>query len=193
VEEDKRLKRKVDIENTFGRLAQQFMTKHVEANLRATTAREYQRILFGDDTSKWRARPVTSIKKRDVLDLMDAIDARGAKSAAALSLAYLRKFFNWCVEREIIESSPMDRIRLGRNLRSRERVLSEDELRVIWTAFASEAGLFGSLFQLLLLTGQRRNEVAGMRWDELRGLDTDQAIWEIPSERTKNRRTHLVP
>jgi integrase len=193
VEEEKRLKRQVDIENTFGRLAEHFMAKHVEPNLRDTTAREYQRILFGKDTAKWRARPVNSIKKRDVLDLMDAIDARGSKSAAALSLAYLRKFFNWCVEREIIESSPMDRFRLGRNLRSRERVLSEDELRLIWTAFDAETGLFGSLFQLLLLTGQRRNEVAGMRWDELRDIDTDQAIWEIPSGRTKNRRTHLVP
>ncbi len=193
VEEEKRLKRQVNIENTFGRLAEQFMAKHVETNLRATTVREYQRILFGNDTAKWRARPVNSIKKRDVLELMDAIDARGSKSAAALSLAYLRKFFNWCADREIIESSPMERIRLGRNLRSRERVLSEVELRLIWAAFDAETGLFGPLFQLLLLTGQRRNEVAGMRWEELRELDTDQAIWEIPGQRTKNRRTHLVP
>jgi integrase len=193
VEEEKRLKRQVDIENTVGRLAEHFMDKHVEPNLRDTTAREYRRILFGKDIAQWRARPVNSIKKRDVLELMDSIDARGSKSAAALSLAYLRKFFNWCVEREIIESSPMDRFRLHRNLRSRERVLSEDELRPIWTAFDAETGLFGSLFQLLLLTGQRRNEVAGMRWEEFRGLDTDQAIWEIPGQRTKNRRTHLVP
>ncbi len=193
VEEAKRLKRQIDVENTFGRLAQQFMARHVEPNLRNSTTREYRRILFGKDTAVWHSRPVSSIKKRDVLDLLDSIDARGAKAASRLSLAYLRKFFNWCVDREIIETSPIDRIRLSRSLSSRERVLSEDELRLVWAAFNKEAGLFGPLFKLLMLTGQRRNEVAGMRWDEVPDFDTDRAVWEIPSTRTKNRLAHLVP
>ena len=193
LEEEKRLQRQIAVENTFGRLAQAFMTRHVEPNLRTTTAREYRRILFGKDTAPWHGRPVSSIKKRDVLNLMDSIDARGAKSAARLALAYLRKFFNWCVDREIIETSPIDRIRLGGSLRSRERVLSEGELRLIWAAFDRETGFFGSLFQLLMLTGQRRNEVAGMRWDETSDLDVDSVVWEIPSTRTKNHLAHFVP
>ena len=49
------------------------------------------------------------------------------------------------------------------------------------------------LFQLILLTGQRRAEVAGMRFDELRGLDGDEPIWEIPAWRTKNKLPHIVP
>lgn len=193
VEEERQLKRQRDNQNTFGSLAEEFMAKHVEPNLRPSTAREYRRILFGKDTAKWRNRPIGSITKPDVLDLLDGIDERGAKAASGLAMAYLRKFFNWCVEREIIHASPFDRVQRTRNLPSRDRVLTSDEMQLVWNAFEAEGRPFGTLFRLLLLTGQRRNEVAGMRWDELRELDTDQALWEIPSSRTKNRRVHLVP
>jgi integrase len=110
----------------------------------------------------------------------------------SLALVYLRKFFNWCADREIIASPPTDRIR--RLLpRSRDRVLSEIELPLVWEACDDEGGIFGEFFKLLLLTRQRRGEVAGMRWDEIRDLGTESAIWEIPSTRTKNHRPHLVP
>ena len=193
VEEERRLKRKIDIENTFGRLVEDFMDKHVLPNLRQSTQREYRRILLGEDTQGWRSRPIASIKKRDILDLMDRIDRRGTKTASALAIAYLRKFFNWCTDREVIEASPIDRIRSGRKLQSRERVLNAEELRVVWAAFDAEPFLFGPLCKLLLLTGQRRGEVSGMRWDELRNLETEHPIWEIPGERTKNHRPHIVP
>ena len=127
----------------------------------------------------WRDRPISSIQKRDVQDLLDAIQKRGAKSASALALAYLRKFFNWCADRDLIASSPTTRIRRP-PLRSRDRVLSECELQLVWEAFEAEKGLFGPLFKLLLLTGQRRGEVAGMRWEEVRDLTTPDALWEIP-------------
>jgi integrase len=64
---------------------------------------------------------------------------------------------------------------------------------LVWQAFAAEAGIFGPLLKLLLLTGQRRGEVAGMLWSELRDLSSPDAIWEIPGTRTKNHRNHLVP
>ena len=193
VEEEKRQKRQIDIDNTFGRLAEQFMAKHVEPNLRPTTSREYKRILFGKDTARWRSRPVSSIKKTDILELMDAIDARGAKTAGGLSLAYLRKFFNWCVDRDAIEISPADRIKNSRKIPSRARVLTLQELKLIWAAADAEGGIFGPIVKLLILTGQRRNEVAGMRWEELRDLHSKHATWEIPEARTKNARPHVVP
>ncbi len=193
IEEDRRRRREIDARNTFEVVAHDFMDKHVRRNLRPSTAREYQRILFGPDTQAWRLRPLSKINKRDVLDVLDQIDARGAKSASTLSLAYLRGFFNWCAKRELIEISPTDRIQPMRSLASRDRVLTTDELELIWQAFDDEAGLFGSLFKVLLLTGQRRGEVAGMRWDELRDFGTKAPLWKIPGSRTKNHRPHFVP
>lgn len=178
--------------NTYGALTEQFMQKHVLENLRPSTTREYERVLLGDDTQAWRNLPITSIRKRDVQDLLDAIQKRGAKSASGLALAYLRKFFNWCADRDLIASSPTARIRRV-PLRSRDRILSEDELRLVGEAFEAEKGLFGSLFKLLLLTGQRRGEVAGMRWEEVRDLNTANAMWDIPGIRTKNHQSHVVP
>jgi integrase len=192
IEEEKRRVEAAATRSTFELLAEEFMAKHVRPNLRNSTAKEYQRILFGLDTQAWRTRPISSIEKRDVLDLVERIAERSSPGSAALSLAYLRKFFNWCADREVIDTPPTDRIRLPRATLSRDRVLSETEIGTVWGAFKSESGLFGPLFELLLFTGQRRAEVAGMRWDELHDLDGDTPYWEIPGMRTKNYRSHLV-
>lgn len=180
-------------ENTFCRAAEEFISKHAEPNLRTSTTREYRRVLFGNDTAAWRERPLASITRRDVIELIDAIDRRGARTAASLTCAYLRAFFNWCLDREMLEQSPLQRLRLNRKKVSRARVLSPAELRSIWQAADEEPGVFGPIYKVLMLTGQRRKEVAGMTWDELRDLETDRAIWQIPASRTKNKLVHLVP
>lgn len=179
--------------NTFNVMAEEFLIKHVGTKLRPSTAREYRRILKGDDTNKLRNIPITEITKRDILNVIECIQERGSPGAADRALAYLKKFFNWCADREVIEFPPTDRIRLSSPRNQRERVLTDQEIKTIWDAFAAEGGLFGPLFQLLLLTGQRRGEVAGMRWDELVGLNGKRPAWELPGERTKNHRPHIVP
>ena len=68
-----------------------------------------------------------------------------------------------------------------------DRVLSEEELAYVIRAIEEEQSVFGPLFMILLMTGQRRGEVAGMRWSEIRDFDTGEALWEIPAERTKNK------
>ena len=73
--------------------------------------------------------------------------------------------------------------------RSRDRVLSSAELSEVWQA-CEGLGEFGTIVRLLMLTGQRREEVAGMRWSE---LDLGKGLWSLPAERTKNRRPHDVP
>lgn len=72
----------------------------------------------------------------------------------------------------------------------RERVLSVDELRLCWTEAEREGYPFAPCVQLLMLTGQRRGEVSGMRWSE---LDLENATWTIPASRAKNGCTHIVP
>ncbi len=179
--------------NTFARLAEEFMETYAEPNLRASTVREYRRCLLGQDTLHFADRPVSEISKRDLLNVVDQMVGRGSKGAAGRMLAYLSKFFSWCVDREVIEVSPVARIASPQPTRSRDRVLSSDELRAVWLAFDAEGYPFGPLFKLMLFTGQRRGEVTGMRWDELHDLDTAKPFWQLPGERTKNHHPHVVP
>jgi integrase len=186
-------KRRVDRDNTFAICAEEFLHKYAERYLRPSTQREYQRILTGSDTKAWHDRPISEISKRDVLDLIEEIDGRGSPGASKRALAYLRKFFGWCAERDIIAIVPTDRIRSPHPDVKRDRVLSDDELRYVLRAVDGEQSIFSPMLRILILTGQRRAEVAGMLWSELRDLEFDRAYWEIPGHRTKNKHAHLVP
>lgn len=189
--------------NTFSVVADEFLSKYVERKgLRPTTKRDYRHTLKGRDVAGWSDRPITSIAKRDILDAMDRIVARGSPVAANHLLAYLRKFFDWCAERGIIQEVPTERLKPPAKVAKRDRVLSAEEIKEVWTAMSAletsdepkqRGDVFGRLFKILMLTGQRREEVADMRWDELHGLEGHQATWELPGERTKNGRPHVVP
>ena len=179
--------------NSFDVCADEFLQKYAERHLRLSTQREYQRILKGKDTRAWRDRPVSEITKRDVLDVIEGIESRGSPGASRRALAYLRKFFNWCAERDIITGAPTDRVRSPHPETKRDRVLTEEEIRCVLRAIDAERSIFRPLLSVLLLTGQRRAEAAGMLWSELRDLDSDSALWEIPGHRTKNKHSHLVP
>jgi integrase len=186
-------RRRDERRNSFAACADEFLCKYAERHLRPSTQREYRRILKGKDTRNWRDRPVSEITKRDVLDMVEELDGRGSPGAAKRALAYLRKFFNWCAERDIITIPPTDRVRSPHPELKRDRVLTEEELRYLLRALNGEHSVFGTLIRFLLLTGQRRAEVAGMSWCELRELSNGNALWEIPGQRTKNKHTHLVP
>jgi integrase len=186
-------KRREERRNSFDACADEFLQKYVERHLRPSTQREYRRILKGKDTRVWRDHPVSAISKRDVLDVLEEIDGRGSPGASKRALAYLRKFFNWCAERDIITIPPTDRIRSPHPEVKRDRVLTEQELGYVTHAIDAEQSVFGPLMRFLLLTGQRRGEVAGMLWSELHDLYSENALWEIPGHRTKNKHSHLVP
>jgi len=193
VKSEAKRKRDEQHRSTFGVCSEEFLERYVAARLRPSTMREYKRILTGPDTRHWQSRPISSITKREVLDVIEKMEGRGSPGAAARALAYLGKFFNWCAERDIIEVVPTDRIRPSHPPTKRDRVLSEEELVYVIRAIDAEQSVFGPLFLILLMTGQRRGEVAGMRWSEIRDFDTVEALWEIPGERTKNKQAHIVP
>jgi integrase len=138
----------------------------------------------------WRGRRVQEIRRRHIIELVEQI-ATDRPYLANRTLGVLSKFFNWLVARDIIEISPAIGIdRPGQEV-SRERVLSDDEVRRLWTAASDPAeGAFGPFFKLLVLTGQRRSEVSGMRWSE---IDADARVWRLPPTRTKNAKPHQVP
>src|SRR4051794_5442338 len=193
IEAEERRRKDQERRTTFDGVAALFMERYVERELRPNTAREYHRILHGPDTEDWRTRPISSLSKGDVIDLLHWIEKRGSPAAANRALAYLSKFFNWCIEQDLLTASPAARVRALSSVTSRERVLTSEELKWIWTALDGFPGVFGPMFKVLLLTGQRRGEVAGMRWDEVRNLGTDEAVWDLPATRTKNGQPHLVP
>lgn len=136
----------------------------------------------------WGDCDVTEISRRDVIDLLDAIADSGRITTANRVRAYMSKFFNWCVEREIIEISPLLGVKAVAKERSRDRVLSDDEIRWLWAACDLTGYPWGPAAQMLLLTGQRLGEVCGMTEREIFG-----ATWHLASERTKNARAHDVP
>ncbi|PIP91534.1 MAG: hypothetical protein COW79_01905 [Bdellovibrionales bacterium CG22_combo_CG10-13_8_21_14_all_38_13] len=106
------------------------------------------------------------------------------------TLAYLKKFLSWCVERSLIEISPAMNISMPSAHVSRDRVLTDKEIKEIWKASENEGYPFGRMLQLLILTAQRRGEVANMEWSE---VDFKRKLWSIPKEKTKNGRSNEVP
>jgi integrase len=142
------------------------------------------------DLTAWYGRPLRSITKADVIAVLDQVLDRGAPIMANLLLAHIKRMFNWTIERGLIETSPADRVRPPSRKVERDRVLTDPELCAVWHGCGQLGWPFGPLVRLLMLTGQREGEVAGMRWAD---LDIDQALWTLASGQTKAARTHLVP
>ena len=96
----------------------------------------------------------------------------------------------WAISRGIIDRSPCEGVTAPSLETRRDRVLSDAEIRMAWAAFDSVGWPFGPIAKLLLLTGARRDEVAGMRWDE---IDLASRVWSLPKGRVKNKRDHVIP
>jgi integrase len=175
--------------DTFGAVAGDYLERHVRANNRQSTLNEAKRDLERDALRKWRNRPIASITRRDVIDLVEAIAERGAGVQANRTLTRLGALFNWAIEKDRLTVSPAERVRPVTQERARDRVLNDDELRWLRPACDEIGWPFGPLAKLLLLTAQRRDEVAGMTWAE---VDIDKAVWTIPRHKTKNDREHEV-
>jgi integrase len=134
-------------------------------------------------------KQLTDIKRRDLIDLIGKIAERGALVHANRIIAHLTGFFNWCVSVDRLETSPATLLKKPTKEKARARFLSDDEIVAVWRGAESMPPQFCNLIKLLLLTGQRLNEVAKMTWAEI-GLDA--SIWTLPGARTKNTLEHLV-
>ena len=139
---------------------------------------------------RWKGRPIGQIRKSDVLKMLDREMDAGHGRMANRTLQISRQFFSWAMERGYLDYDPTVGINRPAKERARDRVLSSAELSVIWQASSQLGNPFGTIVKLLLLLGQRRAEVADMRWSE---LNLEMKVWTIPSSRTKNGRPHDVP
>jgi integrase len=172
--------------DTFENVVADFIEKHHKRRNKGW--KPVEQLFANHVTPKWKGRDIRSIERRDVIRLLDDMQARGYTTQANRVLAHVRKLFNWCLERELVQASPVAGVKLPQREEQRERVLSADELRDLWQTFGEAGYPFGPMFRLSLLTAQRRGEIANMRW---RDVDLDAGLWTIPE--TKSGRAHEVP
>jgi integrase len=177
----------------------EFMKRHMTAHQRSTSyINETRRIFNTLVLPRLRGRALKDISRQDVLDLLDRISdgrasSRKAGTAAPImanrALAALRVFFRWAVGRGFVDVSPVSNVPRPAAENPRDRALSDDEIVSFWKGCETLGWPFGSLFRLLLLTAQRRDEVGSMSWAE---VDMESGLWTLPRERAKNDRAHEV-
>src|SRR5262249_4569438 len=170
--------------------AKQFVELHCRRANRPRTIEGTQQLLDLHVLPRWRRRLITDITRRDVLDLLDGLVADGRPVAANRALTAIRKMVNWAIGRDILATSPCASVKPPTPEQARDRVLSDVELGNVWRAAEELSGPFGALVKLLILTGQRRDEVARMAWRE---VDLDARLWTLPKERSKNGQPHDIP
>jgi integrase len=174
--------------STFAAVADRYMKiHHIEKKTRLATAKETSRVIEHDVKPKWGARPIAEITRKDIDELLDGIAGRGAWVQANRTLAQLKTLFRWALGKDLIADDPTARVSRRVKETARDRVLSDDEIRWFWSGREAAGWPFGPLFQLLLLTAQRRDEVGSLEWNE---VNLEKQLWTIPRERTKNDRAH---
>ncbi len=134
------------------------------------------------------AVPIDKIERKHVAARLGEITAESGATAAARARAAISAMFGWAIREGIAATNPVSFTNKPDVPSARDRVLSEDEIAEVWRACRDDD--YGRIVKLLVLTGARRTEVGGMRWEE---IDADKALWTLPAERAKNGRTHAVP
>src|SRR4030081_2787693 len=167
-------------------LLETFITQRLSQN---RSAAETSRLLRREVGKPWAGRSIHTIGKRDVVGVVSAIVQRVAPGAANKTLKSLKTFLRWCVGQAVLDQSPAEGVPLPTKEVARDRVLDDSELTQVILAARNIGGPYGAIVELLSLTGQRREEVACLHWEE---LDLAQRIWMIPKARTKNAKAHIV-
>ena len=208
----RRHRQRVEIEergaNSFAACVRQFVQEYLRPKTRQWQWRarmlglqpENLEPIPGSLVVRWGDRLVSAIDAHDIWAAIDEAQRFGIPGCTVHNpnlseargrhlLAILSKFFSWLKEHRRVASNPCSGIKRPSPSKPGERVLSADELRWFWLGCDAAGELFAFIFRLLLLTGQRLNEVAGMRRAELR----DDGMWHLPGSRTKNHKAHVVP
>jgi integrase len=167
-------------------LLESFIAQRLSQN---RSAGEISRLLRREVGKAWSGKSIHEITKRDVVEVIAAIEQRGAPAAANKALKSIKTFLRWCVGRAVLDQSPAEGVPLPAKQVARDRVLNDEELAQVILAARKMDGRYGGIVELLALTGQRREEVARMTWDE---LDLARRVWTLPTSRTKNAKEHVV-
>ncbi len=174
-----------EADNTFAVLVDQYLEAG-KSKWRPRSEVEIRRHLL-KHAKPLHSMPITAISQRNVAGLLGDLTTTTGKVTANRVRGSLCAFFGWIMREGI--RLPEGNVASATNKhdeQSRDRILSDAELKTVWAACPSND--YGAVLKLLMLTGQRANEIAGLRWDE---IHDEQIV--LPSERTKNKRAHIVP
>lgn len=176
---------------TLRQMIDSYVERHLKPNARSW--KNIRAALLGSAKQPSRlahlhARRAEQISKADVVAVIDRAMEDGKPQAAVNLLRYIKMLFNWAADRDMVIANPFERIRPPARTHERDRVLSNLEIAAIWRASFQLANPYGQMYRMFLLTGQRRSEVATMRWCEINGR-----AWTIPREKVKKDRAHAVP
>ncbi len=171
---------------SLSQLINDYARLHLEPNVKSGT--KILSILRNRHLHFLQARLVGDISKREFIDAIDLVMADGTPTAASNLLRNLKMLLNWAVQRDSIAINVLQGVRAPSKAVERDRVLTDIEICDIWRATFKLPTPYGEMFRMFFLTGQRRSEVATMRWDDVVG-----DLWTIPRERVKKDRPHAVP
>jgi integrase len=174
-----------DGDSTFEKALENWL-KRDQANNRTKDA--IKRLIDKDATPAWRHRHIADIGRADVLDVIDRVVDRGSPITARRLHAHLHRFFTWHTGRGKIPLNPMAHLPKPGTETRRERVLNDKELVAVWRATEEIGWPFGDAVRLLILTGARREEIGGLKWNEIEG-DTIK----LTGGRTKNGEPQNIP
>lgn len=172
---------------TFGDLAKLYIDKH--AKLKKRTWKEDQKMLDHDLLPAWKNLRATEITRPEIASVLDTVADRAPVRANRVR-ALVSKILNFGIGRGILETNPCHAVARPGQEHRRDRVLSGDEIKAVWTALDNQHANIQAILKLALLTSQRRGEVLGMKWAE---IDLTSKWWTIPAERSKNKMAHRVP
>lgn len=139
--------------------------------------------------AKMLKRPAAHITRNDAVNALDALVKNGRRAMAGRVMAYGRACYRWAQKRGKVEANPFQGLPIEAGCIERDRVLTDEELGRVWNATATLPAIWQAFYRLAILTLQRREEVAGMRWSE---LTPDLTTWAIPANRMKNGKPHIV-
>lgn len=173
---------------TFKELAAAYLERY--AKKRKRSWKKDEKAIERDLTPAFGNRKAKSIKRQDVVHLLERIVERGAPIQANRTHEILRRIFNWAIQagEAGIEVNPAAGIEKPSKENQREKVLTDDEIRAVWKVMEAQTLLMGAMFKMRLITAQRGGEISHMRWP-----DIDGDWWTIPGEYSKNGRAHRVP
>jgi integrase len=173
-------------DETLGAIVERFLARQ-KSRLRPRSYLETERYL----QAHWKplhGLVLAKVSRATVASRLTSISDERGLTAADRARAALSGFFSWAMREGIAEINPVLATNRSSSGKSRDRVLSDIEIAAIWKALPKDQ--YGTIVRLLILTGQRREEIGGLRWSEFKA---DKALITLPGERTKNHRQHDVP
>jgi integrase len=186
---EERRKARAGETNSLRAVAEEFFTREGR-NMRSIDEREavFRRYIF----ARFGSRPIDSIKRSEIVRLLDHVEDNHGATAAQHTLAALRRLFNWHASRDDDFLSPVVRgmARIKPKEQARDRVLTDDELRVVWKVAEERQSPYSAMLRFILLTATRLRESSDMNRNE---LDRQGAEWTIPAARHKSKKDFVLP